>query len=138
MRALLVISLLFADAISLRLLAETVGGVALLTGLLGAFAAGVALIQRQGLRTLQALRAAVQADAWPARVLWDGLLVLVAALLLMLPGAVSDVLALLLLLPSLRRRLTQHFGTGANAPVVLEGEFRERPPPSLERDGGTD
>lgn len=136
MRAFLVISLLLADAVSLRLAVQAQGLAPTLAWLLAAFVAGLVFIRRQGLRTVGALRAAVLVNDWPGTALWEGLLSLIAGLLLMAPGAASDLVALCLLLPGLRRRLARKLGADrareGTAPVVLEGEFRERPATPLE------
>lgn len=125
MRPVLLLALLLADAASLRLALQTAGGALVLAWLLLALLAGFALIRRQGLQTLGALRAATTLGEWPTLALWQGLLALVAGLLLILPGAASDLLALPLLLPALRRSLAQRLAGGHAAPVVIEGEFRE-------------
>lgn len=70
---------------------------------------GVALLRREGVKTLGALQAAVTARRPPERELVDGVLVAAAGVLVILPGFISDVLAILLLLPPtraiVRRRL---------------------------------
>ena len=63
---------------------------------------GVWLIRHEGLRTWKALRLAAGEGRVPARELADGILVLMSGILLLIPGFVSDVLALLLILPITR------------------------------------
>jgi len=110
---------------------EYVGGGWILVWLLAAAIGGVLLIQRQGVRTLAELRAATSRGELPAPVLIEGLVVIMAGLLLMAPGLVSDAVALTLLMFGLRKRLAQRIVAGlAKArpdlkhPVTLEGEYR--------------
>ncbi len=67
------------------------------TSLLGAL-----LIRREGPRTWRALDQAVRSGRMPAREIADGVVVLVGGSLLVLPGFVTDVLGLLLVLPFTR------------------------------------
>ncbi|SDH82430.1 UPF0716 protein FxsA [Actinokineospora alba] len=77
--------------------------------LIAATFVGVALLRREGTKTLGALQAAITARRPPERELVDGVLVAAAGVLVVLPGFISDVLAILLLLPPtraiVRRRL---------------------------------
>lgn len=66
---------------------------------------GGALLRREGRRTLQALRAAQRGHTSPATELADGALLGVGAFLLVVPGFVSDVLGLLLIVPPTRALL---------------------------------
>lgn len=63
---------------------------------------GVWLIKHEGLRTWRALRLAAGEGRVPAKELADGILVLLSGILLLIPGFVSDALALLLILPITR------------------------------------
>lgn len=73
-------------------LALIVGGV-----LLGSF-----LLRLQGLSVLGQLRSNVNSGRLPARTLADTMMIGVAAILLIVPGFLSDAMALLLLLPFVR------------------------------------
>jgi len=72
--------------------------------LLGSFA-GLALMRAQGLATLARARAAALANQPPLDELLDGLAILLAGALLIVPGFITDALGLLLFLPWLRRHL---------------------------------
>lgn len=63
---------------------------------------GGVLLRREGTRAVTALQEAVFARRAPQRELVDGMLVAGAAVLVLLPGFISDVLAILLLLPPTR------------------------------------
>lgn len=69
----------------------------LATSVLGAW-----LIRREGGRAWRALEQAIRSGRMPAREIADGVVVLVGGSLLLLPGFVTDVLGLLLVLPFTR------------------------------------
>lgn len=63
---------------------------------------GLALIRRQGVATLGRLRARVEAGGDPSGPIADGALVAIGGVLLMIPGFLTDVLGLALLVPAVR------------------------------------
>lgn len=63
---------------------------------------GAALARHEGLRTLHGVQADVAAGRVPGDRIIDALLILVAGVLLVAPGFVTDVIALLLLIPPVR------------------------------------
>jgi UPF0716 protein FxsA len=75
-------------------------GIILLTGVVGA-----ALAKREGLKTLARIQAELSAGTIPAGPMVDGLLILIAAALLVTPGVLTDVVGFLLLVPPARHRL---------------------------------
>jgi UPF0716 protein FxsA len=66
-------------------------------GMLGAF-----LSRQQGVRSLSRLSAELNRGQMPAGAMFDAVIVSLAALLLILPGLLSDVVAIFLLLPPTR------------------------------------
>jgi UPF0716 protein FxsA len=74
-----------------------------LIGLLGAFVA-----RRQGLGAIRAAQEQVQRGELPGGPIVDGVLILIAALLLMAPGFLTDILGFGLLFKSVRNRLKAH------------------------------
>jgi UPF0716 protein FxsA len=64
--------------------------------------AGALLLRQQGLGVLNRLRSNVSTGTIPGRTMFDGLLIGLAALFLVLPGFLSDVVALALLVPAVR------------------------------------
>lgn len=72
----------------------------LLTGLLGAF-----LARRQGLEVVRKVQSDVAARRAPAGQLVDGALILLAGVLLIIPGVLTDALGFFCLLPAGRRVL---------------------------------
>lgn len=104
--------------------------------------AGSALLRRVGLHAALEMRARMERGEPPGPALFDGLCLTVAALLLMLPGLVSDALALLLLVPAMRaallRGLSARFTAAPPAgsgPTVIDGEYEiippDAPPPTV-------
>jgi UPF0716 protein FxsA len=106
-------------------------GVAATLGLLVlAGVIGVGLIRVQGFATLLRVRAALERGEAPTDALFRGACFVAAGLLLILPGFLSDIiaLALLALVPPrnllkawLWKRATRR---GARGSVIIEGEFR--------------
>ncbi len=92
---------------------------------------GAALVRIQGLATLARVRTALAAGALPATELIQGVGILVAGVLLLTPGFITDCAGFALLFPPLRRSLAgavlaQELARGRR-PVggrTLEGEFR--------------
>jgi UPF0716 protein FxsA len=66
---------------------------------------GVALLRREGTRALMAFRSKVRSGEQPRAEMLDGVLIAVAGLLVVLPGFVSDLLAIALLFPPTRRMI---------------------------------
>jgi UPF0716 protein FxsA len=106
-------------------------GLLILTSLVGA-----ALLRREGARTLGAFVDALRARRPPHRELLDGMLITAAGVLVIVPGFVSDVLGLLLLLPPIRalvrrrilRSASRHTPARYAPGDVVEGEIVDEPP----------
>jgi len=71
--------------------------------LLGLSLLGLVLLRREGNRAWRSFQVAVAERRPPGREVLDGMLVLLGAVLIVLPGFVTDVVALLCLLPISRR-----------------------------------
>jgi len=69
---------------------------------LGTGIAGASLARWQGWRAIQRLQNELRQGILPTQALGDGVLILVAAVLLVTPGVITDVLGLLLLIPPVR------------------------------------
>jgi UPF0716 protein FxsA len=116
-------------------------------------ASGAAMVRAQGFQILGRAQESLDQGQFPAEELFDGLNLMVAGILLLTPGFVTDALGLILLVPPLRRHIARwvwrqmlkgehvHFsGTathGWSRPPpddgVIEGEFVEIPPERLGR-----
>lgn len=104
---------------------------------------GVVLLRLHGIATLQRVQAAMMRGELPARAMFDGALLFFSAVLLIIPGFITDLLGLLLLLPPVRWLLLRGvirraapFPPGHQPdfrrPDTIEGEFRRE---DDERDG---
>jgi UPF0716 protein FxsA len=92
---------------------------------------GALLVRREGARAWRSFSAAVAEGTPPARPAMDGVLILLGGLLVIFPGFVSDVLALLCLAPPTRRLLGRGLGAWAltrGRATVVRVRSTRRPP----------
>jgi UPF0716 protein FxsA len=68
-------------------------------------ALGIVLLQRQGLDALRKAQGRLQAGQAPVREAFDGLCLALAGILLVIPGFLTDIIALLLFLPPIRQAM---------------------------------
>jgi UPF0716 protein FxsA len=109
---------------------QAIGALVTIALLIAVSVVGVAMLRRQGTRTLTAFADAVRNRRDPQPEMVDGMLVGVSAGLVLFPGFVSDVLALFLLFPPtraiVRRRLLRR--RGPQQTIVVDSEVvREGP-----------
>jgi UPF0716 protein FxsA len=120
-----------AEIVVLVAVAEWFGIGWVLLALLGGVIAGVLVIRVLGAASLAELGAALSRREPPAGALLRGACVLLAGVLLILPGLIGDGVAVLLLVPPLRAGLLAMLWRGArrgaDRPTVIEGEYREVP-----------
>lgn len=115
---------------------QVIGVLTTILLLVAVSAVGVVMLRRQGMRTLTAFTEAVRAQRDPSPEMVDGMLVGVAAALVLFPGFVSDVLALALLFPParamVRRRVlaTAARRREAHAPIFVVDSEVVRPDPN--------
>jgi len=69
---------------------------------------GVWLVHREGLRCWREFRRQLARGEPPAAPVLDGLLILVAAVLLVTPGVLTDLVAIVLLIPPIRRAIRRY------------------------------
>lgn len=99
---------------------------------------GCWLLQREGRRTWGALLESLGRGSLPPGRTADAVLVMVGGLLLIMPGFISDIVGLLLLIPQsrhlVRSTLGKLFGKAignpSEQPVVIEGEVVQESPPT--------
>ncbi len=103
-------------------------GLSILTAVIGTF-----LVRVQGFSVLLRVREMLDRGEVPALEVLDGALLLIAGVMLLLPGFLTDALGFLLLIPPFRRLLILRFVRVIPAhpqpraepgPRVIEGEFR--------------
>jgi UPF0716 protein FxsA len=63
---------------------------------------GIVLVRLEGLRTLQKIRQSLSLGIVPAEEMLDGVLIFVGGVLLIIPGVLTDLFALILLIPYTR------------------------------------
>lgn len=100
--ALILVALPIAEIASIVWVAHQVGVLATLGLLIGVSVVGAVLAKHVGLEVWRRFRATLAAGDVPTGQVFDGVLVLIAAVLLLVPGFVTDVLGLLLLIPAVR------------------------------------
>ena len=98
--ALLVLPIL--EILVIVAVGEAIGAWPTVLLLLAGCVLGVLIIRHQGARAWRALNQAVQSGRMPARELADGIVVLLGGTLLLVPGFITDVLGLILVLPFTR------------------------------------
>jgi UPF0716 protein FxsA len=111
---------------------QVVGALVTILLLVGMSVLGMALLRRQGLRTITALSGGMRDRRDVRPEVTDGALLAVAAGLVVFPGFLSDVAALLLLFPPtrgvVRRRLLKRSPARRRGYDVVDGEVvREEP-----------
>src|SRR5271170_616542 len=126
-----------AEIAVLILVADWIGIGWTLLALLAAGLAGILVIRVLGAASLAELRGALERQEPPAGPLLRGACVLLAGMLLILPGFIGDAVALLLLIPPLRAALLGALWRGAGrawaagarraggGTVIIEGEYHE-------------
>ncbi|MCH1414229.1 MAG: FxsA family protein [Glaciecola sp.] len=102
---------------------EIIGGwntvlLVILSAMLGAF-----LVKREGIATLAQAQFKMQKGELPAKELGSGLLLLVAGVLLVTPGFITDIFGLLLTLPFTRNRIGEVLFTALNGKVHMSGNM---------------
>ena len=97
----------------LVLVGQAIGVLPTILLLIAASVVGMWLLRREGARTFAAFQQALRERRVPQRELADGFILGAAGVLILLPGFVSDVLALGLLFPPTRALLTRRMTRGA-------------------------
>ena len=110
-----------AEIAGFILVGQKIGVLSTLALLVLVSVVGIMVLRQQGFGILTRLTAASSNDATPGKDLVHGALILFAGILLLLPGFLSDILALLLLLPPVRELIIRYFGRNV---VVFSSRMR--------------
>lgn len=116
---------------------QSLGVVTTIALLIAATLAGALLLRQQGLSVLGQMRSSVSDGRLPARTVVDALLIGLAAILLILPGFLGDIVAIALLLPPVRGLI--YTLLARNMVVVSSvrgGDPRDPGPRTIDLDGG--
>jgi UPF0716 protein FxsA len=109
---LIPLSLFALVVLEIWLLVKMSGAIGFLPTIALVFGAGIVgtwVARWQGFRTVARFHREMQQGTLPARTVGDGVLILLAGVLLILPGVLSDVLGLMLLIPPVRRLVMLSF-----------------------------
>lgn len=106
------------------LLANAIGAVWALVALVATSLVGIVLLRREGLRGWRSVRSAAQAGRTPAREAVEGIAAFLGALLVLLPGFVTDLIGILLVVPAVHRRVA----------TMTLSRFATRLPPGMAND----
>ena len=94
---------------------------------------GMALIRRQGLRTMVNVRAQMAQRKQPAQGMLEGCLIALGGVLLIVPGFITDTAGLFLQLPFVRQLIIREMLSLSRWEVrethIYEGEFRQESAP---------
>jgi UPF0716 protein FxsA len=122
----------FLELWTLIELGGEIGGFTTVLYVFATIVLGMTLIRRQGLVLLQQMQRDAERGFFGPQLLMDDLALVTSGLLLMIPGLITDVSALLVMIGPLRRRLV---GLGASAGhwEVHSTHYRDDSTP---RDGG--
>ena len=102
---LLFIAVPVVELILLIEIGQRIGTLATVGLIVGTGIVGASLARQQGISTLARLRREQAEGRLPAEPIVDGVLILVAAAVLITPGVLTDLVGFLCLVPAFRRRL---------------------------------
>lgn len=134
----LLLALPLLEILGIVLVGKAIGGWLTFGLLIAGGVLGAIIIKREGVRSWRSLNTAAQTGTMPARRMADSGLVLIGGLLLLLPGFISDVFGLLLLLPltrSVGRVAMAYLVTSKVAAVHIQTQTWERPGRSDDQPG---
>jgi UPF0716 protein FxsA len=100
--SLIALAFVLAEIATFIIVGEQIGVLGTLGLTVLAMVAGIVLLRHQGVATLARIRTEVDAGRVPARPLADTAVLAVAALLMIVPGFISDVVGIALFIPALR------------------------------------
>ena len=108
-------------------------GLVFLSGFMGMF-----LLRQQGFGVMGRIRAEIEAGRDPGRELAHGLMILLAGILLLIPGFVTDIAGILLFIPPVRefawRMIRRRVDFRTDFPMARAGFRRSRGAPTIDLD----
>jgi UPF0716 protein FxsA len=107
---IILLALLLAEIAAFIVVGDTIGVLGTLALVLISMVAGILLLRRQGMAALNHVQADLEARRIPARPLFDGALVALAGLLMVVPGFITDIAGLLLFVPAVRAAIWRWVG----------------------------
>ena len=98
----------FIEVYLLLRFSEYVGFSSAILLVLGTGVVGVTIAKSQGFRTLAQIQGKLEQGIIPTKELVESFLLVVAGVLLIIPGILTDILGLILLIPFIRSRVSQN------------------------------
>jgi UPF0716 protein FxsA len=134
--SVIAVAYMLAEIAGFILVGETIGVLPTLGLIVLGMVAGTALLRRQGISTLRKVQGELSAGKTPARSLAEGAAQAAGALLIIVPGFVSDLIGIALFVPPVRELLwrairrrsqvrTVRHASGATRPTVIDLERGE-------------
>lgn len=118
---------------------QTIGLWPTLVLVIGGFVVGAMLLRQQGLAVVSQMQASLSSGRMPAQAIADAMMIGLAALLLVMPGFLTDAIGLALLVPAVRRWI---YGFVASRVVVRTSSgasaTSEQAPPRVAKPGTID
>lgn len=84
---------------------------------------GAYLVRREGFQTLQSAQAKMQRNELPGKEMVEGLMLVIAGVLLVTPGFITDILGFLFVIPGSRHMLAAQLSKHMKMRVVTQGGF---------------
>jgi len=144
---LLFLGLFFLELWVVIKVGSVIGALMVILLMIVAAAYGVSLVRSQGLKTMMTMQAQLAQGNTPADTLLEGAALLVAGALFIFPGFLTDIVALLLLQPQIRRWMAKkvlangHWKVQTMSSTTVEGEAHQVRPEQEQihhpRSGGT-
>ncbi|RDV24903.1 FxsA family protein [Alteromonas aestuariivivens] len=94
----------------------------LFTAFIGAF-----FVRQEGLSTLQSAQRKMQRNEIPGGEMLEGLMLVIAGVLLVTPGFITDILGLCLVLPPSRKWIARHAARHMSMRVVTAAQYHQQP-----------
>lgn len=139
---LLVLALPLIEIALFIVVGRAIGVLPTLGLVIAAIALGGFVLRQQGLGVLNRMRTNMQTGTLPGQTLFDGMLLAVAAVLLIIPGFLGDFIAILLLLPPVRawlyKTLTRNMTVVETTTSYRRSSPAEPVPPHLNGPGTID
>ncbi|HWT29471.1 MAG TPA: FxsA family protein [Propylenella sp.] len=132
--SLVILLLLLGEIAVFILVGEAIGVGATLALVMLSMIAGVLLLRRQGVATLTRIRSESAAGRVPAKPLIEGAVLAVAAILMIIPGFITDLASLLLFIPAVRNAMWQRIRRRVEVSVARYAASRPAATPVLELD----
>jgi UPF0716 protein FxsA len=123
---LLLVVVPVAEFSALIWVAQQIGVLPMLVLLFAVSIFGAALAKRVGIEVWRRFRATLAAGDIPSGEVFDGALVLIAAAILLVPGFITDVIGLLLLVPFVRSMVKWAFWRRMRTRLIAVSEQVER------------